>query len=365
MNHSSTENHSTAPVPRAVVFADISLLVIGFLAGTFGNGRACPLLRKRRDLRKAPHFLFANLSVVGFLACLVLFLSWLVLIILCYIFNFKVPEVFCLIITPFVFASIMLNTMTLSLMAIDRQDCVLRPFHRRLTPHNVKTVILVVWLLALVLTSAFVFFEAFGNDSVCQRFDPYTLFEKLASRNNFSIYFVGTSLLLNLATLLTIVITFIRILKKLRSSPIPLSHSVQNRREQEITNFTYRSCAIFAVCWFPAFTCNLLVRFGGFDGVEMKAAQVLTVTIAKFTFVVNPYLHHKMLKARIANQIAPVAALNNRRTLAGVHHPTCNANFPLQDIADVEPLELEEKRELFSECKSPGTRIQSFKTDQN
>ena len=150
-----------------------------------------------------------------------------------------------------------------------------------------------------------------------------------------------------MATLLTIAITFIRILKKLRSSPIPLSHSVQNRREQEITNFTYRSCAIFAVCWFPVFTCNMLLRFGGFEGVEMKAARVLAVTISKLSFVVNPYLHHKMLKARIANQIVPVAALNNRRTL-GVHHPTCNANFPLQDIAYVVPLELEEPREFLA-----------------
>ena len=55
-----------------------------------------------------------------------------------------------------------------------------------------------------------------------------------------------------------------------------------------------------------------------------------------------------MLKARIANQIVPVAALNNRRTLDGVHQPTCNANFPLQDIVNVAPLELEEARE------SPG-----------
>ena len=100
------------------------------------------------------------------------------------------------------------------------------------------------------------------------------------------------------------------------------------------------------MCWFPVFTCNLLIRFGGFDGVQMKAAQVLTVTIAKFPFVVNPYLHHKMLKARIANQIAPVAASNDGRTLAGVHdHQTCNANFPLQDIAHVAPMELEEPKE--------------------
>ncbi|XP_078382349.1 neuropeptide Y receptor type 2-like [Oculina patagonica] len=231
--------------------------------------------------------------------------------------------------------------MTLSLMAIDRQDCVLRPFHRRITPRNVKTVILVTWFVALVFISVFVFFEAFTSDSVCHNFDPYTLLGKLTTWNSFTTYVIAIAMLLNVATFLIIVITFIRILKKLRSSPISHSNSSQDRREREITKFTYRSCTIFAVCWLPVFTCNLLVRFGGFDDDEMKAAQVLTVTIAKFTYVLNPFLHHKMLKERTVNQIFAMAALNDRRTrrriLAGAENPACSANVRLRDIADVAP----------------------------
>ncbi|XP_078382357.1 neuropeptide Y receptor type 2-like [Oculina patagonica] len=350
MNHSSIENPSPAPVSRGVIFADISLLAIGFLAGTFGNGRACLLLRKRRDLRKVPHYLFASLSVVGFLSSLVSFFGWLVLIVISNVLNFKVPEVLCFIITPFIFACIKLNAMTLSLMAIDRQDCVLRPFHRRITPRNVETVILVTWCVALVFTSVFVFFEVFASDSVCRNFDPYTLPGKLTTINSFATYVVASAMLQNVATFLTIVITFIRILKKLRSSPIPHSNSVQDRRERKITNFTYRSCAIFAVCWLPASICNLLVRFGGFDWAKMKAAQVLAITIAKFTYVVIPFLHHKMLKERTApNQIFAMAALNDGRTLARADHLACNAVARQRDIADVARArgsEVEELREL-------------------
>lgn len=78
----------SAPVPvsRGVPIADISLLVIGFLAGTFGNGRACLLLRRRRDLRRTPHFLFANLSVIGFLSSLVSIFGWLVMIAMSQVF---------------------------------------------------------------------------------------------------------------------------------------------------------------------------------------------------------------------------------------------------------------------------------------
>ena len=346
MNHSSIENHSTAPVQRAVVFADISLLNIGFLAGTFGNGRACFLLRKRRDLRKAPHFLLANLSVIGFLSSIISIFGWSFLIVIFHIFKLQIPEVFCFFIIPFVFACIMLNAMTLSLMAIDRQDCVLRPFHRRLTPHNVKTVILVTWLVGFVFTSVFVFFEAFANDSVCRNFHPYNLPGKLTNRNSYITYLVVGATLLNVATFLTMVITFIRILVKLRSSSMPHSNSIQNRRERQITNITYRFCAVFAVCWLPVFTCNLLIRFGRFHGAEMKAAHVLTVTIAKFTYVLNPFLHHKMLKARTANQIFPVAALDDRRALVGVYHPTFRAVVPLSNLRSLGS-EVGEPRTLF------------------
>ena len=65
------ENHYAAPVSRAVIITDISLLVIGALAGTFGNGRVCILFWKRKDLRKAPQVLFVNLSEIGFLSALV------------------------------------------------------------------------------------------------------------------------------------------------------------------------------------------------------------------------------------------------------------------------------------------------------
>lgn len=333
MNLSSMENHSPVPVSRGVVYADISLLFIGFLAGTFGNGRACLLLRKqRRDLRKSIHFLFASLSVIGLVSSLVSIFGWLVLVVISYVFDLNVPEVLCFIVTPLAFACIMLNAMTLSLMAIDRQDCVLRPYHQRITPRNVKTVIALTWFIALVFTSVFVFFEAFAADPVCQNFDPYSLLEKLTSNNGFTVYVVAVAMVLNVATFLIIVITFIRIVKKLRSSLMPHSHAAQNRRELEITKLTYRSCAIFLIFWLPAFVCNLLARFGrGFDGTGIKAAQVLTVTIAKFTYALNPFLYNKLLKARRANQVFAMAAL---KSLAGVSHPACLEGAPLQEIAE-------------------------------
>ena len=358
MNHSSMENHSTpVPVSRGVLIADISLLVIGFLAGTFGNGRTCLLLRRRRNLRKTPHFLFANLSVIGFISSLVSIFGWLVLIVISHVFYLNVPSVLCFIIIPFVTACIILNAMTLSLMAIDRQDCVLRPFQRRITPRNVKTVILATWLVTLVFTSVFAFSEVFTTDSFCRNFDPYTLLRKLTSTDSFAIYIFAVAMFLNVTTLFIIVITFIRIIIKLRSSPVLHSDSVQNRRERRITKLTFRSCAMFVICFLPGFICNFLVRFGGFNDAEINAALVLTVTIAKFTYVVNPFLHHKMLKVqRTANNIFPmVAAHQDLRTFAGVSHPACSADVHLRSTTGdgVTQIANNSIANLATECKEP------------
>lgn len=66
---SSMENHQASPISQALIIVDISLLTIGSLAGVFGNGRACVLCWKHKDLYKVPHVLFVNLSLYCFLTC--------------------------------------------------------------------------------------------------------------------------------------------------------------------------------------------------------------------------------------------------------------------------------------------------------
>ena len=315
VNHSSMENgpdFTPVPVSRGVLIADISLLGIGFLAGTFGNGRACLVLRRRRDFRRTPHFLFANLSAIGFLSSLISIFGWLVMIVMSHVLYLNIPSVLCFIIVPFATACIVINAMTLSLMAIDRQDCFLRPFRRRITPDNVKTVLFITWLVTLVFTTAFAFSEAFTTDSMCRNFDPYTVLGKLSTTNSFAIYFVVVAMFLNVITFFIIVVTFIRIVTKIRSPQVVVhSESVRNCRERKITNLTFRSCAVYVICFLPFFTCNLLVRFGTVYGAEINTAIVLTVTIAKFTYVLNPFLHHEMLKVqRPVNHIFLMFALH-------------------------------------------------------
>ena len=57
-------------------------------------------------------------------------------------------------------------------MALDRQECVLRPLRRRLTRRNAKIFILGIWTAALITTILSVI--SIQNEiSVCVKFYPY------------------------------------------------------------------------------------------------------------------------------------------------------------------------------------------------
>lgn len=88
--------------------------------------------------------------------------------------------------------------MTLSLVAITRQDCVLRPFDKRITRHNVQYFRFLDSRFSL--TSVFSFFEILADNSVCQNLDPYNLLEKYTSNKSFPTYVVAVSIFLNVAT---------------------------------------------------------------------------------------------------------------------------------------------------------------------
>ncbi len=94
----------------------------------------------------------------------------------------------------------------------------------------------------------------------------------------------------------------------------------------------------FTVCWLPAFSCNLLVRFGGFDGPEMKGAHALVMTIAKFTYVLIPFLHHKMLTNGCSQQWENTCRCRSPRI--------SNVRVPHADVARARGSEIDKPREL-------------------
>ena len=114
----------------------------------------------------------------------------------------------CSVLVPSRFACNILNAVTLALMAIDRQDCVLRPFKRRISRNNIPKVIALSWIGTLVLTSPIIF------KSVRQQLEGCDVIPKVIGTGDPIFTYVAVlSNFFNIASVLIIVVTALRIIK--------------------------------------------------------------------------------------------------------------------------------------------------------
>ena len=295
MNRSTSVNRGLIIAP-GIIIADITLSTIAILLGFLGNAGVCFLLKKRVDLRKVPHYLFASLAVNGVFSCLLNLPSRLAMIVMIQLLDSPVSaEAACYILVPSNFACTILNAVTLSLMAIDRQDCVLRPFNRRMSKRNITKVITISWIGTSILTSVAIVHSFFHESQACD------IISNIKGRDPIYVYLGILTVSFNVISVLVIVTTALRIVKGLRSSPLPEAKSHHRRQENKLTCLTYKICGVFLVCWLPLFVCFPLVQFGRNPGDILVSALIITLSVSNFNYVLNPVLYYKMLKQRPVN----------------------------------------------------------------
>ena len=146
MNQSSFNGLSSRVVTPSAVIASQTLLVIPIFIGFVGIVKVCHFFINIRDLRKIPHFLFVSLSVSGIISYMFCLPSLLVMFNVINLGREDYVKHFQNIIVWSSFLCPVVNSVTLSQMAIDRQHCVLRPFNRRMTPSDVKFIITGKWI---------------------------------------------------------------------------------------------------------------------------------------------------------------------------------------------------------------------------
>ena len=309
MNRSTSENRSGLIMAPGIIIADITLSTIATLLGFLGNAGVCFLLRKRSELRKVPHYLFASLGVNGVFSCLLNLPSRLAMIVMVYLLDSPVSaEAACYVLVPSGFACGILNAVTLSLMAIDRQDCVLRPFNRRMSQRNIIKVIAISWMGISVLTSVIIVHSFSHKSQACD------IIPKIKGSDPIYIY-IGTLMIsFNVIAVFIIVITALRVVKRLRSSPLPEARSQHRRQENRLTWLTYKICGVFLVCWLPLFVCFPLAQFEKHSGDILIGVVIIALAMSNFIYVVNPFLYYKMLKQRPVNipKVAVVVAGRDR-----------------------------------------------------
>ena len=239
MSRSSFNVSPSAVAAPGTIITNLTLYLIAIVIGFVGNAKVCYFFVQRQDLRKVPHFLFASLAVNGIISSVFSLPSRLAMLAFARLdrIDYAKPAFYIAVSSSFLCAVV--NCVTLSLMAIDRQDCVLRPFNRRMKPSNVKFIIAGKWIGALFLTSV-LFFIVLSTSSLG------TFFSKLSdlTHNAIFIYYIMGNVL-NAVTLMLVIVTAIRVIRTIRSSTLPNAASLHRRQENKLTWLTYK---ISGVC---------------------------------------------------------------------------------------------------------------------
>ena len=291
-------------IPTSLAIAASVMLSFLTLAGASGNALVCYRLRRRRDLRKVPHYLLASLSLTGLLTSLsgIPFLLITTIVNYLQVGHLPVFEILCKLGFSLSIGCMALNALTLMVMTLDRHDCVVRPFSRRLSKQNVKKIILVTWLLAFTITAVLLVLLT-KETSVCYTWFPYNFSQSFKTERGIVIrVYITTVTQLDTLAILLVIITFFRVVKKLRSL-VMTNSSIRQRQEKKLTWLTYEICGTYILFKFSLIICNIAASAEEFQGTTLNTAFLMACTLAFFTFVLNPVLHFKILRARQSTRV--------------------------------------------------------------
>ena len=82
---------------------------------------------------------------------------------------------------------------------------------------------------------------------------------------------------INVFTLIIVIVTAIRVIKTIRSSPLPDATSLHRRQENKLTWLTYNISGVCVACWVPQFICAGLLA-SDFDTDVVVNAMVIIST---------------------------------------------------------------------------------------
>jgi len=296
------------PLPRSLAIAVIVMLSMLILAGASGNAFVCYRLRRRRDLRKVPHYLLASLSLTGLLSSLFGMPSLLIATIINYLQAGHLPaaQTLCKVGFPLSLGCVALNALTIILMTIDRHDCVVRPFRRRLSTRNVKKILPLTWLVAFIIAAVLLALLR-KETSVCYTWFPYKQSKSFRTeQGNVIQIFLATITQLDTMAIVLVIITFFRVLKTLRSQVVTqfTNSSIRKRQEKQLTRLTYGICGAYILFRVPLIVGHIVISAGDFQGTALNTVFLLTNVMLYSTFVANPIVNFKMLRVRQLNRVA-------------------------------------------------------------
>lgn len=232
----------------------VLIIAYGLLVSValFGNGLVCHVIFSRRRMRTVTNIFIANLAV-----------SDLLLIVLNVPFNIAKDlmtewlfgDAMCRIMNMSLITSVYASTLTLTVIALDRQRVLLYPLRPRIMKSGGMVVVALIWIVSIILALPFgIYSKPTEIDHIitkvvrCTSNYPSPMFEQCLT--------VVTIIVQYFIPLTVIAVTYGRIVRRIweRSdlgAVTAYQHACRSKHKKKSIKMLMIVVFVFAVCWLP------------------------------------------------------------------------------------------------------------------
>ncbi|XP_077992824.1 prolactin-releasing peptide receptor-like [Glandiceps talaboti] len=277
-----------------------------------GNIMVCIAVKRNGSLHTPTYVFICNLSVSDVAVsvfCLPLTLAYT----LTNTWNFG--EFLCYTVAPLQAVSVLVSTLTMAAIAIDRYVLIMYPLRKRITLQKSVLIIVLIWMVSLVLSIPLIMYrlyekeiypELYLNSILCSESWPNAQSKQAYTLTIFVVQYAFPISL--------IFVSYGRVWTKLKNRVVPgvlTPQQLQSEmcRKQKTNKMLMAVVAVFAVCWLPLNIWIILseFRFSIIDDKWIDLSFHLCHSFAMSTTCINPFLYGRLSDAfrKEFRQMAP------------------------------------------------------------
>ncbi|CAN0007411.1 unnamed protein product [Lampetra planeri] len=340
---------------QVVLIAAYSIII---LLGVVGNSLVIYLIARYRGMRTVTNYFIANLALADLLVnalCLPFTLAYTLTD------EWSFGSVLCHLV-PFSQAlAVLVSTLTLTAIALDRQRCIVHHLESRLSQRVSFIIVSAIWGLGAVLACPLAVFREYhhvefpglGRRAVCTESWPG------GQERDAIIYSVSMLVLQYVLPLCIITCAYARIWAKLRSHVSPGTSGRANVdrqcRRKKTTKMLLSVVVVFAVSWLPFNAFQLASDIHGrvLDLSEYKLVYTLFHVVAMCSTFANPFLYGWM-NTNYRNGFLTV--FRCERNTDAIRPETELASMRTRSLRDGPRRQLQQQQQQQQQCVASGVR---------
>ncbi|XP_055381731.1 neuropeptide Y receptor type 2-like [Condylostylus longicornis] len=275
-----------------------SLYTSIFILGIFGNFLVCYVVFSNKSMLTVTNLFISNLALSDIMLCILAIpFTPLYTFLKEWIFG----KVLCHVVPYSQGCSVYISTFTLTAIAIDRFFVIIYPFHPRMKISSCVSIIIIIWILALVLTLPFGLFRHVYTDTdditglnttYCEEAWPTEHIRKVFGSITSALQFVLPFLIISFCY----IAVSLQLAGRARAKPgtkTSRREEVDRDRKRRTNRMLIAMVAIFGFSWLPINVVNILNDFYAKtdDWKYYNLIFFIAHSIAMSSTCYNPFLY--------------------------------------------------------------------------